>query len=79
MMSICCKEGIKIPAEALTQLIVAANQDVRQTLNFLSMWSVDSNLGDTERLKKDAQRAKKDFKLVSDFTFNILVTCVLQL
>ncbi|XP_052753872.1 replication factor C subunit 1 [Galleria mellonella] len=63
MMTICFKENIKIPQEALTQLIVASNQDVRQTLNLLSMWAVDSDLTDMERLKKDAKTIKKDIKL----------------
>ncbi|KAI5635826.1 ATPase family associated with various cellular activities (AAA) domain-containing protein [Phthorimaea operculella] len=63
MMSVCCKEGVKIPPDALTQLIVAANQDVRQTLNLLSMWAIDPTLMDAEKLKKDAQGGFKDLKL----------------
>ncbi|XP_059049083.1 replication factor C subunit 1 [Achroia grisella] len=63
MRSICFKEELKIPQDVLEQLIVAANQDVRQTLNLLSMWAVDKDLTDTERLKKDAKNIKKDIKL----------------
>ncbi|CAG9136425.1 unnamed protein product [Plutella xylostella] len=63
MLSVCCKEGIKIPTEALTQLIVASNQDVRQTLNSLSMWAIDPALLDADGLKKDAQNKKKDLKM----------------
>ncbi|KPJ17809.1 Replication factor C subunit 1 [Papilio machaon] len=63
MMSTCFKEHIKIPGEALSQLIVAAGQDVRQTLHLLSIWAADPNLADSERLKNDAKRIKKDIKL----------------
>ncbi|XP_063394137.1 replication factor C subunit 1 [Cydia fagiglandana] len=63
MMSVCCKEGIKVPGEALSQLIVAANQDVRQTLNLLSMWAVDRDRADADRLARDASQTKKDIKL----------------
>ncbi|XP_061721064.1 replication factor C subunit 1 [Cydia pomonella] len=63
MMSVCCKEGIKVPGEALSQLIVAANQDVRQTLNLLSMWAVDRGRADADRLARDASQTKKDIKL----------------
>uniref|UniRef100_A0A2A4JBC5 Replication factor C subunit 1 n=1 Tax=Heliothis virescens TaxID=7102 RepID=A0A2A4JBC5_HELVI len=63
MLSICFKEGIKVPADVLTQLIVSANQDVRQTLNLLSMWAVDPNRDDVDKLRKDAQTVRKDIKL----------------
>lgn len=63
MMSICFKESVKIPPDALSQLIMSANQDVRQTLNLLSMWAIEPKLADAERLKKDAKVTKKDIKL----------------
>ncbi|XP_075980785.1 germ line transcription factor 1 [Anticarsia gemmatalis] len=63
MMSICFKEGIKIPPDVLSQLITSANQDVRQTLNLLSMWAIDPSRADAESLRKDAQVSKKDIKL----------------
>ncbi|XP_073948238.1 germ line transcription factor 1 [Choristoneura fumiferana] len=63
MMSVCCKEGIKVPGEALAQLIVAANQDVRQTLNLLSMWAVDPARASADALHRDAAQTKKDIKL----------------
>ncbi|KAG6458394.1 hypothetical protein O3G_MSEX010845 [Manduca sexta] len=63
MMSICFKEGLKVAPDVLSQLIVAANQDVRQTLNLLSMWAVDPDLADTDRLRKDTKTVKKDIKL----------------
>lgn len=66
MLSICFKEGIKIPPDVLSQLIVSSNQDVRQTLNLLSMWAIDPSRADAESLKKDAQTIKKDVKLVGN-------------
>ncbi|XP_028157701.1 replication factor C subunit 1 isoform X2 [Ostrinia furnacalis] len=62
MMSICFKEGLKIPPDALSQLIVAANQDVRQTLHLLSMWAADPD-ADPDKLRKDATSVRKDVKL----------------
>ncbi|KOB71788.1 putative replication factor C large subunit, partial [Operophtera brumata] len=44
-------------------LIVSANQDVRQTLNLLSMWAVDPSLMDADKLSSDASVTKKDVKL----------------
>lgn len=63
MMSICFKEGLKIPPDAISQLIVAANQDVRQTLHLLSMWAAEPDT-DPDKLRKDATSVRKDVKLV---------------
>ncbi|XP_068628353.1 replication factor C subunit 1 [Battus philenor] len=63
MMSTCFKENIKIPPDALTQLIVAAGQDVRQTLHLISIWAADPKLADAEHLRRDAKNIKKDIKL----------------
>ncbi|KAJ0181428.1 hypothetical protein K1T71_003513 [Dendrolimus kikuchii] len=63
MMSVCFKESLKIPPDVLSQLIVAANQDVRQTMNLLSMWAVEPNLAEPDKLRKDAKVTKKDIKL----------------
>ncbi|KAL0895357.1 hypothetical protein ABMA27_011491 [Loxostege sticticalis] len=62
MMSICFKEGLKIPPDAISQLIVAANQDVRQTLHLLSMWAAEPDT-DPDKLRKDATSVRKDVKL----------------
>ncbi|CAG9576182.1 unnamed protein product [Danaus chrysippus] len=56
MMSICYKEGIKLSAEALSQLIVSSGQDVRQTLHLLSVCA--SGLTNDE-----AKAARKDIKM----------------
>ncbi|XP_046972816.1 replication factor C subunit 1 [Vanessa cardui] len=37
MMSVCFREGLKLPGDALTQLIASARQDVRQTLHRLAL------------------------------------------
>ena len=37
MMSVCFKEKVKIAPDALTDLIVGCNQDIRQVLHQLSM------------------------------------------
>ncbi|XP_071451622.1 replication factor C subunit 1 [Hetaerina americana] len=43
MMSICFKEGVKVAPDALANLISSTNQDIRQVLHQLNMWSADKN------------------------------------
>ncbi|XP_022300540.1 replication factor C subunit 1-like [Crassostrea virginica] len=63
MMSVAFKEGLKIPPPAMNEIILAANQDIRQVLHNLSMWTAgDKNLT-YDQAKKDSGNAKKDFKL----------------
>ncbi|GAB6018816.1 replication factor C subunit 1 [Chamberlinius hualienensis] len=63
MMTVCGKEGIKISAQDLESIIIGANQDVRQVLHHLSMWTVnDKNLNECD-VSKEAKKAKKDIKL----------------
>ncbi|CAH0600208.1 unnamed protein product [Chrysodeixis includens] len=62
MMSICCKEGLRVPADALSQLITSASHDVRQTLNLLSLWAARA-AGEPDDLRADAKVARKDIKL----------------
>lgn len=67
MMSVCFREGVKLKPEALDQIIVGSNQDVRQILHHLSLFSVkDKNL-DSDNVKRDANAAKKDLKIVSNW------------
>ena len=40
MMSIAFKEGLKIPPQAMEQIIIGANQDVRQ----VGQWLTDVNV-----------------------------------
>ncbi|XP_072935597.1 replication factor C subunit 1 [Epargyreus clarus] len=63
MLSICFKEGVKVPPDVVAQLAVAAGQDVRQTLHMLSVWAADSSLADADRLRDEARRVRKDIKM----------------
>ncbi|KAM9315001.1 replication factor C subunit 1 isoform 2-T2 [Pholidichthys leucotaenia] len=63
MMSIAFKEGIKIPPPALNEIILASNQDVRQVIHNLSMWSAKDKVMTYDQCKSDATRARKDMKL----------------
>ena len=46
MMSICFKEGLKIAAPAVQNIIRACNQDIRQTINTLSMMASNNKDSD---------------------------------
>ncbi|KAK3087946.1 hypothetical protein FSP39_012701 [Pinctada imbricata] len=63
MMSIAYKEGLKIPPPALNEIILGANQDIRQVIHNLSMWTAADKAITYEQAKKDSNSAKKDFKL----------------
>nr|XP_036858590.1 replication factor C subunit 1 [Manis javanica] len=63
MMSIAFKEGLKIPPPALNEIILGANQDIRQVLHNLSMWCVRSKALTYDQAKADSHRARKDIKL----------------
>ena len=68
MMSLTFKEGVKIPPPALNEVISAANQDIRQVIHNLSMWSVSSKAMDYDQVKRDAAKATKDIKLVGGWS-----------
>ncbi|XP_061178272.1 replication factor C subunit 1-like [Saccostrea echinata] len=63
MMSVAFKEGLKIPPPALNEIIMAANQDIRQVLHNLLMWTAGEKSLTYDQAKKDSSNAKKDFKL----------------
>ncbi|NXL95687.1 RFC1 factor, partial [Alectura lathami] len=63
MMSIAFKEGLKIPPPAMNEIILAANQDIRQVLHNLNMWCAKDKSLTYDEAKSDASRAKKDIKL----------------
>ncbi|XP_061438963.1 replication factor C subunit 1 isoform X2 [Rhineura floridana] len=63
MMSIAFKEGLKIPPPAMNEIILAANQDIRQVLHNLSMWCARNKTLTYDGIKEDASKAKKDIKL----------------
>ncbi|XP_075005043.1 replication factor C subunit 1 isoform X3 [Calonectris borealis] len=63
MMSIAFKEGLKIPPPAMQEIILAANQDIRQVLHNLNMWCAKDKSLTYDEAKMDGNRAKKDIKL----------------
>ncbi|XP_054460149.1 replication factor C subunit 1 [Anoplopoma fimbria] len=63
MMSLAFKEGIKIPPPALNEIILASNQDIRQVIHNLSMWSAKDKVMTYDQCKSDAASARKDMKL----------------
>lgn len=64
MMSICFREGIQIKPDALDQIIIGSNQDIRQILHHLSMWSANEKNLQVGDMKREAEKAKKDMKMV---------------
>lgn len=69
MMSVCFKEGIKITGDALEDIIVSSQQDVRQVLHNLSLWAVKNKNLTQDQVKIDASHAKKPLNLVSSLFF----------
>lgn len=63
MLSVACKEGLKIAPAAVQEIIVASNQDVRQALHNLSLWCAKTKGLTQEQAKADAGRGTKDIKL----------------
>ncbi|OCT99435.1 replication factor C subunit 1 [Xenopus laevis] len=63
MMSVAFKEGLKIPPPAMNEIILGANQDIRQVLHNLSMWCARSKALTYDEAKSNANRAKKDIKM----------------
>ncbi|XP_014681695.1 PREDICTED: replication factor C subunit 1-like isoform X2 [Priapulus caudatus] len=63
LMSIAFKEGVKISPPALEQIIQASNQDIRQVIHNLSMWSAAEKSLTYDQVKVDSSKAKKDIKL----------------
>lgn len=63
VMSIAYKEGLTIPPPAVNEIIIAANQDIRQVIHNLSLWTAASKAVTYDLIKSDAQNSKKDMKL----------------
>ncbi|XP_064652761.1 replication factor C subunit 1-like [Lineus longissimus] len=63
VMSIMYKEGVKIPPPAVNEIIQASNQDIRQVIHNLEMFGASNRALTHEEVKKDANAAKKDFKI----------------
>ncbi|XP_067892782.1 replication factor C subunit 1 [Heterodontus francisci] len=63
MMTVAFKEGLKIPPPAMNEIILAANQDIRQVLHNLSMWCAESKTLTYDQAKENGSKTKKDIKL----------------
>ncbi|XP_069833636.1 replication factor C subunit 1 isoform X3 [Dendropsophus ebraccatus] len=63
MMSVAYKEGLKIPPPAMNEIILGANQDIRQVLHNLSMWCASNKALTYDEAKSNANNAKKDIKM----------------
>jgi replication factor C subunit 1 len=61
MMSIAFKEGVNLSGDALNELIVSSNQDIRQVLHFMSLMCA----GKSGRIDKLTDKTIKDVRLVS--------------
>ncbi|XP_055919731.1 replication factor C subunit 1 [Eupeodes corollae] len=60
MRSICFKEKIKISPEKIDEIILATNNDIRQSVNHICLLSSGENI---ENKTKDARTAQKDLKM----------------
>ncbi|XP_069487888.1 replication factor C subunit 1 [Ambystoma mexicanum] len=63
MMTIAFKEGLKIPPPAMNEIILGANQDIRQVLHNLSMWCARNKALTYDEAKGNANNARKDIKM----------------
>ena len=63
-MKIAFKEKVDIKAPAIEQIAVAANGDIRQTLNNLCMWSSAEKSLSYDEAKHSANSARKQTNLV---------------
>lgn len=65
MMSICHKEGIQILKENLDRLISSTDQDVRQVINHLALYSAESTSTETNEKSENSNKQNKDTRLGS--------------
>uniref|UniRef100_UPI00398E8073 replication factor C subunit 1 isoform X3 n=1 Tax=Pristiophorus japonicus TaxID=55135 RepID=UPI00398E8073 len=63
MMTVAFKEGLKIPPPAMNEIILAANQDIRQVLHNLSMWCAENKTLTYDQAKINGSQTRKDIKL----------------
>ncbi|TEB28982.1 DNA replication factor C, large subunit [Coprinellus micaceus] len=66
IMTIIFKEGLKIPANVVDQLITGAQSDIRQVLNMLSTWKL-SNQSMTFDEGKDMVKMNEKYHILSPF------------
>ncbi|GIY35893.1 replication factor C subunit 1 [Caerostris darwini] len=63
MMSIAFKENIQVSPNVLQDVIVASNQDIRQVLHNMSMWSAKAKTLSIEQTKSDIGKGTKHIKM----------------
>lgn len=63
MMSICFKENLKISSQAVAEIIIGTDNDVRQTLTHLSFFTRTNNELSQENAKAEATNSHKDIPL----------------
>ncbi|XP_070390131.1 replication factor C subunit 1 [Dermacentor albipictus] len=63
LMSIACKEGLSISPAIVQEIVMASNQDVRQALHNLSLWSSRTKSMSVAQVKADAGKGTKDIKM----------------
>ncbi|MBW0475959.1 hypothetical protein O181_015674 [Austropuccinia psidii MF-1] len=56
MMSIAFKEGLKIPGNAMDQLVAGSQSDIRQVVNMLSTWKLGNQDGPAKSMDFDEAR-----------------------
>lgn len=62
-MSVACKEGLTISPAVVQEIVMASNQDVRQALHNLSLWSSRTKSVSAAQVKADAGKGTKDIRL----------------
>ncbi|XP_077534086.1 germ line transcription factor 1 isoform X2 [Haemaphysalis longicornis] len=63
LMSVACKEGLTISPAVVQEIVMASNQDVRQALHNLSLWSSRTKSVNAAQVKADAGKGTKDIRL----------------
>ncbi|XP_039960664.1 replication factor C subunit 1 [Bactrocera tryoni] len=63
ILSICCKEGFKIDSDKVDEIIEATNNDIRQSINHISLLSAGKYLKLPTSAKGTNKTAEKDLKM----------------
>ncbi len=66
VLSIACKEGIKLNAQTADQLIEGANHDIRQVIQHLNLLSATKKHLNFDEARDAAKAAHKDITIVSE-------------
>ncbi|XP_067615846.1 replication factor C subunit 1 isoform X2 [Eurosta solidaginis] len=64
ILSICCKEGFKIDGDKVDEIIEATNNDIRQSINHISLLSAGKNLKlPSNNVQGSNKTAEKDLRM----------------